>query len=165
MTPGPRPIDVSRIRTTLIAYKISAMVTGIFLLLLVVMMVFRYGLGADIEIGGPSGLVALTPPEAITAVNGSTIILIVHGWLYVAYLVCDFILWRLVRFSFARFLLIALGGVVPFLSFFFEVNVPKFVNEEIDRVAITGVTNAAPAPSPVEVSDPALSPADEAPAS
>ncbi|MBX3094801.1 MAG: DUF3817 domain-containing protein [Cryobacterium sp.] len=143
MTAGPRPIDIPRIRTTLIAYKISAMITGIFLLLLVVMMVFRYGLGADIEIGGANGLVALTPPEAITAVNGSTIILIVHGWLYVAYLACDFLLWRLVRFSFARFLLIALGGVVPFLSFFFEVTVPKFVNEEIDRVAITAATSAA----------------------
>lgn len=135
MTPGPRPIDFPRIRTTLIAYKISAMVTGIFLLLLVAMMVTRYGLGADIEFGGPKGPVALTAPEAITAVNGSTIILIVHGWLYVAYLACDFILWRLVRFSFGRFLLIALGGVVPFLSFYYEVNVPKFVNDELDRAA------------------------------
>lgn len=157
MTPGPRPIDIPRIRTTLIAYKISAMVTGIFLLLLVVMMVFRYGLGADIEIGGANGLVALTPPEAITAVNGSTIILIVHGWLYVVYLACDFILWRLVRFSFARFLLIALGGVVPFLSFFFEVNVPKFVNEEIDRVAFAASSSA--------VSDEAGSASHGAPAS
>ena len=136
MNPGPRPIDIPRIQTTLTVYKISAMVTGIFLLLLVAMMVTRYGLGADIEFGGPNGPIALTAPEAITGINGSTIILIVHGWLYVAYLVCDFILWRLVRFSFARFLLIALGGVVPFLSFFFEVNVPKFVNEEIDRAAV-----------------------------
>lgn len=148
MNHGPRPIDIPRIRTTLTAYKISAMVTGIFLLLLVVMMVFRYGLGADIEIGGPHGAVALTAPEAITAVNGSTIILIVHGWLYVAYLICDFLLWRLVRFSFGRFLLIALGGVVPFLSFFFEFSVPRFVEEEIDRAARAASPSAQANPTP-----------------
>jgi len=146
MTPGLRPIDIPRIRTALTAYKISAMVTGIFLLLLVVMMVFRYGLGADIELGGPEGPIALTAPEAITAINGSTIILIVHGWLYVAYLVCDFVLWRLVRFSFGRFLLIALGGVVPFLSFFFEYSVPRFVNNEIDTTVLP--ENPGPETSP-----------------
>ena len=149
MSNGPRPIDLPRIRTTLTAYKISAMVTGIFLLLLVVMMVTRYGLGADIEFGGPNGPIALTSPEAITGVNGSTIILIIHGWLYVAYLICDFLLWRLVRFSFGRFLLIALGGVVPFLSFFFEYSVPRFVEDEIERAAIA--MNPSPAePNPTE---------------
>lgn len=148
MTPGPRTIDIPRIRTTLTAYKISAMVTGVFLLLLVLMMVFRYGLGADIEIGGPKGPVALTAPEAITAVNGSTIILIVHGWLYVVYLICDFLLWRLVRFSFGRFLLIALGGVVPFLSFYFEYSVPRFIESELERAAASMTpTESSPAES------------------
>lgn len=147
MSNGPRSIDIPRIRTTLTAYKISAMVTGIFLLLLVAMMVFRYGLGADIEIGGSTGPIALTAPEAITAVNGSTIILIVHGWLYVAYLICDFFLWRLVRFSFGRFLLIALGGVVPFLSFFFEYSVPRFVDDEIDKSVLAASPSSPSSPS------------------
>ena len=41
------------------------------------------------------------------------------------YLGTDFVLWRLIRWSFARFLLIALGGVIPFLSYYFERRVPK----------------------------------------
>ena len=127
----PRESDVPRIRTTLKLYKISAVVTGTFLLLLVLMMVFRYGFGQDIELGGPFGFLALNPKEQITAINLSTIILIVHGWLYVAYLAADFVLWRLMGWSFGRFLLIALGGVVPLLSYFFEHTVPQRVNAEL----------------------------------
>lgn len=134
MALGPRPADVPRIRTTLRLYKISAFITGVFLLLLVFMMITRYGFGTDIELGGESGFFALTPPEAITGVNGSTILLITHGWLYVLYLACDFFLWRLMRWSFARFLLIALGGVVPFLSFYFESYVPRQVERDLAKL-------------------------------
>ena len=130
----PRTADVPRIRTTLSLYKVSAIVTGSFLLLLCVMMVLRYGFGVDIELGGPFGLLALQPRELITAVNLSTAILIVHGWLYVVYLLCDFALWRLTRWSFGRFLFIALGGIVPLLSFFFEFKVPRWVNDQVDAV-------------------------------
>jgi integral membrane protein len=98
------------------------------------MMVFRYGFGDDIELGGAGGFLALTPKEAIVGVNLSTIILIVHGWLYVVYLACDFLLWRLMGWPFGRFLLIALGGIVPLLSFFFERSVPKRVAAEIATV-------------------------------
>ena len=126
-----RTADIPRVRIALAGFKVSAIVTGVFLLLLVVMMVCRYGLGADIELGGPAGFLALTPRELITGVNLSTIILIVHGWLYVAYLGLDFILWRLVRWSFTRFLFIALGGVVPGLSFYFERSVPRDVEAEV----------------------------------
>lgn len=115
----------------LAAFKVSAIVTGVFLLLLVVMMVTRYGLGADIELGGPAGFLALTPKELISGVNLSTVILIVHGWLYVVYLALDFILWRLIRWPFTKFLFIALGGVVPGLSFYFERKVPRDVEAEI----------------------------------
>lgn len=127
-----RPADVPRIRTVLKVYRVSAIITGTFLLLLVLMMVFRYGLGVDIEFGGPFGLLALQPRELIEAVNLSTVILIVHGWLYVLYLGCDFLLWRMTRWSFGRFLFIALGGIVPGLSFFFEFRVPRWVNEVIE---------------------------------
>ncbi|HTL40824.1 MAG TPA: DUF3817 domain-containing protein [Pseudolysinimonas sp.] len=122
-----RPADVPRIRTTLKFYRVSAIVTGTFLLLLCLMMVFRYGFGVDIELGGPFGFLALQPRELIQAVNLSTIILIVHGWLYVVYLAADFLLWRYTRWSFGRFLFIALGGIVPLLSFFFEFRVPRWV--------------------------------------
>jgi integral membrane protein len=126
-----RTADIPRVRTVLSAYKVSAIVTGTFLLLLVVMMVCRYGLGADIELGGPAGFLALTPKDLITGVNLSTIILIAHGWLYVVYLGLDFLLWRLIRWPFTRFLFIALGGIVPGLSFYFERRVPRDVEAEI----------------------------------
>jgi len=134
MTMGPRPDDVPKIRRTISVYKVSSIVTGSFLLLLLLMMVFRYGFGVDIELGGPFGLLALTPRELIVGVNLSTVILIVHGWLYVVYLACDFLLWRYIRWSFGRFLFIALGGIIPLLSFFLERRVPRQAEEAIARL-------------------------------
>ncbi|HEU4850103.1 MAG TPA: DUF3817 domain-containing protein [Terrimesophilobacter sp.] len=130
----PRVADIPRIRKTVAVYKVSAIVTGTFLLLLCLMMVFRYIMNVDIELGGPDGFLALTPKEAIVGINLSTIILIVHGWLYVLYLACDFLLWRFMGWTFGRFLLIALGGIVPLLSFFFERSVPKRVAAEVAAV-------------------------------
>ena len=140
---GARVSDIPRIRTTLRVYRVSAIVTGVFLLLLVLMMVFRYGLGVDIELGGPFGFLALQPRQLIVATNLSTLILIVHGWLYVVYLGCDFLLWRFLRFPFGRFLVIALGGIVPLLSFFFEFRVPKMVHAELDRLEADQPVGAA----------------------
>lgn len=131
MPPGPRPADIPRLRTTTRLFKVSSIITGTFLLLLVLMMVFRYGMGVDIELLGPFGFLALTPQPLITGINLSSVILIVHGWFYVLYVAADFLLWRFAGWSFARFLLIALGGVVPILSYYFEVKVPKWVEQAI----------------------------------
>lgn len=124
---GPRPADIPRLRTAVKVYKVSSLITGTFLLLLCLMMIFRYGFGVDIELGGPFGFLALVPKEQITAINLSLAILTVHGWFYVLYVALDFIMWRLSRFSFGRFLFIALGGIVPLLSFFLESRVPRQV--------------------------------------
>lgn len=132
----PRQTDIPRIRKTVTVFKISAWVTGIFLLSVVLMMVLRYGFEVDIELAGPSGFLALTPKDQIVGVNLSAVLLIVHGWLYVLYLACDFLLWRLMGWTFTRFLLIALGGVIPLLSFFFERTVPARVNSEIAAVEV-----------------------------
>jgi len=142
---GPRAEDVPRIRGTLTAYRVSAAITGVFLLLLVVMMVTRYGFGADLHLGGPAGFLTLTPKELIEVqggVNLSTVILIVHGWLYVAYLLCDFALWRLTRYSFLYFLFVALGGVVPFLSFYFEWRVPRDIRARVAALEAIEPANA-----------------------
>jgi integral membrane protein len=132
---------VPRLRTALKVYRVSAAITGTFLLLLVVMMVLRYGFKVDIELGGPFGFLALTPVGQITAVNLSIAILTVHGWLYVLYLGCDFVMWRLARYSFGRFLFIALGGIIPFLSYYFEFQVPRYIERRITATE----TDAAPA--------------------
>ena len=118
----PKLSHVPRIRKALALYRFTSIVTGVFLLLLVLMMVLRYGFFVDIELGGAEGILALTPKELIpdTSINLSTIILIAHGWFYVVYLYSDFLLWSLMRWTFPRFVLIALGGVIPFLSFIVE---------------------------------------------
>lgn len=116
----PKPSDAPRIRSALKLYHVTSVITGTFLLLLCLMMVFRYLFLVDIEMSGPYGFLALTPKDLITGVNLSTVILIIHGWFYVLYLYSDFRLWSLMRWDFKRFLLIALGGVIPLLSFFLE---------------------------------------------
>ena len=134
-----RPADIPRIRTVLAGYRVSAIVTGTFLLLLCLMMIFRYGFGVDIELGGPFGFLALQPRELIEGINLSTIILLVHGWLYVVSLAFDFRLWRVTRWSVGRFLFIALGGIIPGLSFFFEFRVPRWVREVLASVRVEKV--------------------------
>ncbi|HEY4225140.1 MAG TPA: DUF3817 domain-containing protein [Pseudolysinimonas sp.] len=145
MPTGPRIEDVARVRLLLRIFRVSAIITGVLLLGLCLMMVFRYGFGVDIEVGGPFGLVALVPPKEITAVNFSTLELITHGWLYVLYLGLDFLLWRLVRFSFGRFLWFALGGVIPFLSFYFEFRIPAYINGRIAETEARQAAVVAPA--------------------
>jgi integral membrane protein len=135
MTIGTRD-DIARVRRTVSVYKVSAIITGTFLLLLCLMMVLRYGFQVDIELLGPYGFLALTPKELIAGINLSTLILITHGWLYVLYLACDFVLWRLMRWSFGRFVFIAMGGVVPLLSFFLERRVPR----DVEAVIAAGAT-------------------------
>lgn len=137
MPPGPRAADVPRIRLVLTLFRVSAIVTGVFLLGLVAMMVTRYGFGVDIEYSGAYGF-GLTPRDIIEergSLNVSLVLLTTHGWLYVLYLALDFLLWRLTRWSFGRFVFIALGGVIPLLSFFFEFSVPRWVRAEIAKVA------------------------------
>ena len=98
------------------------------------MMLFRYGFGVDIELGGPYGFLALTPKDLITGVNLSTVILIVHGWLYVLYLYSDFRLWSIARWPFTRFLFVALGGVIPLSSFFIEKRIHRQTIALLDKL-------------------------------
>ncbi len=118
-----------RIPGALRLYQVSSVITGVLLLLLCVEMIVKYQFGHELELGGPNGFLALVPRETVTAVNLSTGILIVHGWFYVLYLFSDFRLWSLMRWPFTRFVLIALGGVVPTLSFFVEVRMSKEVRQ------------------------------------
>ena len=119
----PKPSDAPRIRLALKLYKITSIITGSFLLLLCLMMVFRYFIGVDIELLGPFGFLYLDPREAIAArdgINFSTIILIVHGWFYVFYVLADFNLWSPMRWGPLRLLIMFSGGIIPLLSFILE---------------------------------------------
>lgn len=124
----------AQIRSALSFYKVLAYATGIMLLLVVVEMIAKYGYGAEIIAGGSAGglgLVNEAEADAAGGFNLSTAVLIVHGWLYVVYLIADFRLWQLMRWPFSQFVLIALGGVVPLLSFIVEKRIHRRVEEEL----------------------------------
>ena len=51
---------------------------------------------------------------------------------YVAYLIACFMVWSPMRWRFPRFLKLALGGVIPLLSFFMEVTTARQVTAFLD---------------------------------
>jgi integral membrane protein len=134
-------------------YQVTAYITGIMLLLLVAEMILKYGVGYSVYAFAPGrpvvSLVAYNPAAgALPGLDVSTAILIAHGWLYVLYLVADFRLWSLMRMSFTKFVQIALGGVVPFMSFIVE----HFITRQVRRfLAENPVQRKAPS-STVEAS-------------
>ncbi|MEY4276672.1 MAG: hypothetical protein RIS26_1135 [Actinomycetota bacterium] len=132
------------IKTTLKLYRIAANVTGYFLLLITVLYVIRLTNESDLWFAGPHGLLTFEHftldaegfkigfPES--GINLTSMILIVHGWIYVFYLYTDFRLWSLLRWNLGRFLLIAAGGVVPLLSFFAERHFQKVAAAELETM-------------------------------
>ena len=153
----PRPIhqlQVPAIVSALKLYKVSSFITGIFLLLLMAtwglrrLEVVSFGslIGYDLWNFGPNGFLTAEPylnegegmPE--TGLSLTVAILVVHGWLYVLYLFADFRLWTLMRWSFTRFLIIAAGGIVPFLSFFTEKYYADVAQKQISQ-SISGGKN------------------------
>lgn len=151
----PRPADFTRIRRALSIYKVASIVTGIMLLTLLAEMILKYSpTHVELFAGGGEGLrfAPVVVGEACQwyslfnpfqdacvmtstgeGVNISLMILIVHGWFYVGYLIAAFTLWSPMRWPFSRFLLLALGGVVPLSSFFLEVRVNREVSAYLRR--------------------------------
>lgn len=125
-------------------YRVAANVTGYFLLLITALYVIRLTSSTDLWLAGPHGLLTFEHfildadgfktgfPSA--GVNLTSMVLIVHGWLYVFYLYTDFRLWSLLKWNLGRFLLIAAGGVVPFLSFFAERHFRKLALTELENL-------------------------------
>lgn len=139
----PKPADLPRIPGALRLYQVSSIITGVLLVLLCLEVIAKYFFGTELEGFGPNGFLALVPEGTVTAVNLSTGLLMVHGWFYVLYLFADFRLWSLMRWPFATFLLIALGGIIPLLSFFLEVKIGRRVK------AFLAVQSAVPVVSGV----------------
>jgi hypothetical protein len=146
----PKAETIPLIQNALKLYKVCSYVTGIFLLLLVIEMVLKYIFLYEVELGGPSGIVTLVnyfpslgKSPGLTGVNLSIGILIVHGWFYVVYLIADFTLWSRMRWPFMMFILVALGGVLPFLSFIAEHFVAKRARRELADLQVTTATSSA----------------------
>ena len=143
MPRAPKLASFPAIRGALKFYQVCAIITGVGLLLLVAEMILKYTpLHVELFAGGSGGFLWLAPViagpdcqwwslflpttndcEMVSAGDGfniSLFILVAHGWFYVVYLFSCFRLWSLMRWPFPRFLLLALGGIIPFLSFFLE---------------------------------------------
>ena len=86
-------------------YRVMAIITGCFLLAVFI------GLFAKLILGDGAHP---------TFVSVTGFIAMIHGWVYVVYLVTVVQLWLLMRWGLGRLVVMALGGVVPFLSFVLE---------------------------------------------
>jgi integral membrane protein len=121
-------------KSALSFYKVSSNITGVFLILVGLEMLFKYAFGLLIWSGGSAGVIGLVPDAVdgtglpIEGVDISKLLLQIHGILYVVYLFADFRVWRMANMEFKDFLIIAMGGVLPLSAFFIERNYQaKFV--------------------------------------
>ena len=153
--PEPKPESFPKIRGALTFYQVASIITGVMLLLLLTEMILKYTpIQLELFAGGDGGFLWFAPViasdgcqwyslfmpggagceltsvgESGGGVNISLLILVAHGWFYVVYLFACFRLWSLMRWPFLRFILLALGGVVPLLSFFMEARVSREVKK------------------------------------
>lgn len=140
-----QPNPTAAKRSALKFFQVTSYITGFALLAVMITWGLRRLIGLELWALGPNGLITLEPVVYIddlatglpdTGINLTIAILIVHGWLYVAYLFGDFRLWTLFRWNFMRFLIIAAGGVVPFLSFVTERRYSKLALAELERAEV-----------------------------
>lgn len=105
-SPGPSPAArihperQKRVRQALTMFSIAAWVTGVLLLLLCLRMILEYGFNMDVS--------------ALAWVAR------VHGLAYIAFLMTSLNLGLKARWSAATWVITAISGVVPFLSFVVE---------------------------------------------
>lgn len=181
MPRAPKLATFPAIRGALRFYQICSVITGVGLLLLLAEMLLKYTpLHIELFAGGSGGALWFAPvivgadcqwwslfvPQTNSCelvstgdgVNISLAILVVHGWFYVVYLFSCFRMWSLMRWGFPRFIVLALGGIVPFLSFFMEARVAREVKVYLaTREAAEADAAAAGAPESAQVLAPETS--------
>lgn len=94
---------VTKAAGSLQRYRVMAWVTGVMLLVTFAEWYVKDGLHA---VPGGWDWVYLIPQ--------------VHGFVYIVYLIVTFDLWSTMRWRWGRLVTMALGGVVPFMSFVVE---------------------------------------------
>lgn len=169
MPAAPRLASFPAIRGALKFYEVASIITGVGLLLLLAEMILKYTpIHVELFAGGSGGLVWFAPVIAgadcqwwslfvpmtnscdmISVGDGfniSLFILVAHGWFYVVYLFACFRVWSLMRWRFGRFIVLALGGVVPFLSFFMEARVSREVRAYLAEREAAEAPSSVPAP-------------------
>lgn len=106
LTPAERD---ARDRSAFARYRAMAFITGGFLLLLTAEMLLKY-------VFEVAGVDAQDDPKPVMG----DWIAIVHGWIYVIYLITVFDMWSRLRWSLGRMFALIAAGVVPVLSFVME---------------------------------------------
>lgn len=109
------------VRGALLRYRIMAFVVGVTLLVFCVAIFLKY-VTKTIESDSP--------------------VAIVHGWLFMIYVLLGLDLGFRMRWSFGRLLLMTVSGMIPFLSFYAEHRVTGWVRAELGTPAPEG--GAAP---------------------
>lgn len=108
-SPSPSPAP-EKVRRALAFYKVMAIIAGTAVLILLVVMVIRYGFGNE----GPSK--TWSP---------------IHGWLYMVYAASVINLGFLLRWSLGRMVLTMLAGALPFVPWFLERRVVREVESSL----------------------------------
>ena len=103
-------------------YRVLALVVGLLLLALAVGMVLKYLLteGTDLQRFG----------DELTAV-----VALVHGWVYIVYVVVAFLLSRRAGWSLQYLVVMLLAGLVPVMIFWVEHHVAERVRSEHPELA------------------------------
>ena len=130
--PQPKLASFPAIRGALTFYQVASIITGVMLLLLCAEMIVKSALHYELFLGGSGGFLWFAQVTELGESTGdganlSLGILIGHGWFYVVYLFACFQVWSKMRWGFGRFIMLALGGVIPLLSFFMEARVAREV--------------------------------------
>ena len=112
-------------RNALKFYRVMAFITGTMLLILTAEMIYKYLIAADSE-------TSLT----FCDFNLSAAIAICHGWCYVVYLIGCFWLNQQMRWSLGRYVILALAGVVPVLSFILERRIHRLVEAVLEGAVV-----------------------------
>lgn len=109
-----RRLRAASLGPALTRYRVMAIVTGTFLLLVFLQLIVRAAFG----------------PEIL----GSWVA-IAHGWIYIVYLVTVVDMWSRLRWGPQRLAGLVLAGVVPFVSFVVEHHVTREVRDLLRSLA------------------------------
>ena len=112
-------------RNALKFYRVMAIITGTMLMILTVEMIYKYLIAADPKTALMFGDFNLAAAIAIS-----------HGWCYVVYLIGCFWLNQQMRWSLGRYLVLALAGVVPVMSFILERRIHRQVEAELAAAVV-----------------------------
>lgn len=108
-TPKIHPERQRRVRTALHLFSVTAWITGVLFLLLITRMVMQYGLDMDVSL--------------------LSWVARVHGFAFMFFLVASLNLGLKARWSSVTWVLTAVSGIVPFMSFIVEAKRRKEVTE------------------------------------